>query len=74
MDSSLDSALIDQLQPLYAEPDFDVLFERLTLNETKSTRFLLKMELNRLWSPCIRIMDMRSRGYPCTAIMHQGIV
>lgn len=73
MDSSLDSALIDQLQPLYAEPDFDVLFERLTLNETKSTRFLLKMELNRLWSPCIRIMDMRSRGYPCTAIMHQGI-
>lgn len=73
MDSPLASALLEQLQPLFAEPDFDILFNRLTEGETKSARFLLKMELNRLWSPCIRVIDMRSKGYPCEIFEHSGI-
>ena len=73
MDSPLASALLEQLQPLFAEPDFDILFNRLTEGETKSARFLLKMELNRLWSPCIRVIDMRSKGYPCEVFEHSGI-
>lgn len=73
MESPLASAVLEQLQPLFVEPDFDTLFNRLTEGESKSARFLLKMELNRLWSPCIRIMDMRSKGYPCQLVTHGGI-
>ena len=73
MESPLASAILEQLQPLFVEPDFDTLFNRLTEGESKSARFLLKMELNRLWSPCIRIMDMRSKGYPCQIVQYGGI-
>ena len=73
MESPLASAILEQLQPLFVEPDFDTLFNRLTEGESKSARFLLKMELNRLWSPCIRIMDMRSKGYPCQMVQYGGI-
>lgn len=74
MESPLASDLLEQLQPLFKEPDFDILFNRLTEGESKSARFLLKMELNRLWSPCIRILDMRSKGYPCEVVQHQGMM
>lgn len=73
MDSPLVSVLLDQLQPLFIDPDFDSIFNKLTEGESNSARFLLKMELNRLWSPCIRILDMRSKGYPCQAIQHGSI-
>ena len=45
MESPLASAILEQLQPLFVEPDFDTLFNRLTEGESKSARFLLKMEL-----------------------------
>jgi hypothetical protein len=73
MESPLASVVLEQLQPLFVDPDFDTLFERLTEGESKSARFLLKMELNRIWSPCIRIMDMRSKGYPCQMVQYGGI-
>jgi hypothetical protein len=73
MESPLASAILEQLQPLFVDPDFDNLFNQMTADETNSARFLLKMELNRLWSPCIRIMDMRAKGYPCQLIQHSGI-
>ena len=47
MDSPLASVLLDQLQPLFLDPDFDSLFNKLTEGESNSARFLLKMELNR---------------------------
>ena len=74
MDSPLASVLLDQLQPLFLDPDFDSLFNKLTEGESNSARFLLKMELNRLWSPCIRILDMRSKGYPCQIVPHGAII
>lgn len=59
MSLDLHSALIEQLKPLLMEPDFNELFENLTAEESNSTRFLLKMELSRLGSPCTRIIDLR---------------
>ncbi|PIW58956.1 PilZ domain-containing protein [Shewanella sp. CG12_big_fil_rev_8_21_14_0_65_47_15] len=64
------SALIEQLKPLLMEPNFQEIFQQLTIDETNSTRFLLKMELNRLASPCTRIIDLRDKSeLPCTEVM-----
>ncbi|WP_394129552.1 PilZ domain-containing protein [Shewanella maritima] len=69
---SLDNhtALIEQLKPLMMEPDFKDLFERLTADVSNSTRFLLKMELNRISAPCTRIIDLRDRSeLPCEEVV-----
>ncbi|MGL5666685.1 MAG: PilZ domain-containing protein [Shewanella sp.] len=69
---SLDNhnALIEQLKPLLMEPNFQEIFQQLTADENNSTRFLLKMELNRLASPCSRIIDLRDKSeLPCTEVM-----
>jgi hypothetical protein len=55
------SALIEQLKPLIMEPNFQDVFELLTVDESNSTRFLLKMELNRISSLCTRIIDLRDK-------------
>jgi hypothetical protein len=55
------SALIEQLKPLLMEPDFQELFESLTADESNSTRFLLKMELNRISALCTRVIDLRDK-------------
>ncbi|MFV7783444.1 PilZ domain-containing protein [Shewanella marisflavi] len=55
-------ALIEQLKPLLMETNFQELFEHLTSGESNSTRFLLKMELNRLASPCTRVIDLRDKS------------
>ncbi|MGL5393497.1 MAG: PilZ domain-containing protein, partial [Shewanella sp.] len=67
------SALIEQLKPLLMEPNFQEIFQQLTIDENNSTRFLLKMELNRLASPCTRIIDLRDKSeLPCAEVMlHQ---
>ncbi len=60
------SALIEQLKPLMMEPDFSEIFLQLTAEESNSTRFLLKMEIQRLASPCLRIIDLRDKSeLPC---------
>ena len=67
------SDLIEQLKPLLMQPDFQTLFEMLTKNESNSTRFLLKMELNRLSTPCTRLIDLRDKSeLPCEAVSQQN--
>ncbi|WP_394388437.1 PilZ domain-containing protein [Shewanella woodyi] len=56
------SALIEQLKPLLMEPDFQAIFDMLTKDESNSTRFLLKMELNRISALCTRIIDLRDKS------------
>ncbi len=64
------SALIEQLKPLLMEPNFQEIFQQLTIDETNSTRFLVKMELSRLASPCTRIIDLRDKSeLTCTEVM-----
>lgn len=65
------SALIEQLKPLLMEPNFQELFENLTSDESNSTRFLLKMELNRISSLCSRVIDLRDKSeLPCEQVVH----
>jgi len=64
------SALIEQLKPLLMEPDFQELFDSFTADESNSTRFLLKMELNRISAPCTRIIDLRDKTeLPCEEVV-----
>ncbi|MFS1421799.1 PilZ domain-containing protein [Shewanella sp. 10N.286.48.B5] len=56
------SQLIEQLKPLLMEPDFKDAFEMFTADESNSTRFLLKMELNRIAVICTRIIDLRDKS------------
>ncbi|RCU45222.1 PilZ domain-containing protein [Corallincola holothuriorum] len=67
------SAIIDQLKPLVAEPDFEDMLARLTRSESPSARFLIKMELKRLASPCVRVIDLRGRvNGNCHPFEHDG--
>ncbi len=54
-------ALIEQLLPIYNQPDFEVTFKLLTEHETGPTRLQIKMEINRLMTPCHKIIDLRGR-------------
>ncbi|QSX32885.1 PilZ domain-containing protein [Shewanella avicenniae] len=56
------ASLIEQLKPMMMEPSFEEIFARLTAKESNSTRFLLKMEINRLASPCMRVIDLRDKS------------
>ncbi|KFZ39228.1 pilus assembly protein PilZ [Shewanella mangrovi] len=67
------ASLIEQLKPMMMEPNFDDIFTRLTAKESNSTRFLLKMEINRLASPCLRIIDLRDKSdQACTEVTVAG--
>ena len=72
MENRKSEALLEQLLPLQAEPDFDALFDRLTQGESANTRFLLKMELKRLAAPCVRSIDLRAR-HNAVSFVHSGI-
>ncbi|MGI2258019.1 PilZ domain-containing protein [Shewanella sp. GXUN23E] len=75
MSIELQALLIDQLKPLLKEEHFQEVFEHLTADETTSTRFLIKMELNRISAPCSRTIDLRDRSdLPCDAVQHDKLV
>lgn len=61
METQKPHPLLEQLLPLLPDPDFDEIFNRMTHDESNNTRFLLKMELKRKASPCIRSIDLRAR-------------
>jgi len=54
--------VIKKLSQLYNDPDFNVLFDNLMLGESKSNRFLIKMEVNRISAPTRRILDFRDHN------------
>ncbi|MCF1430763.1 MAG: PilZ domain-containing protein [Shewanella sp.] len=75
MSIELQAQLIDQLKGLLKEEHFQEAFEQLTAGEATSTRFLIKMELNRISEPCSRSIDLRDNSdLPCDAIQHDELV
>lgn len=70
MNSEANANLIEQLKPMMMEPNFDEIFSKLTAKESNSTRFLLKMEVSRLASPCLRLIDLRDKSdSPCSEVI-----
>lgn len=75
MELSNYTGVIKTLSQLYNDPDFSDLFDRHTEGESKSTRFLIKMEVNRISAPTRRIMDFRHYGEDMVMrYEHAGIV
>ena len=67
-----DNQLLSEIIPFFNAKDFESRFEKNTVQLSKSRRFLLKMELNRLFTPCQRVIDLRGRvDSPCTEFNHQ---
>lgn len=56
-----DKALIKKLIPYYRDANFNERFEHVTRDLSKSRRFLVKMEINRLFNDCPRNIDLRGR-------------
>lgn len=56
-----DNELLRDIIPYFNDKNFDARFEEITVQMSKSRRFLLKMELNRLFTPCRRTIDLRGR-------------
>ncbi len=52
---------IRELIPLHNSSDFNAQLDKILFNESSSDKFLIKMELNRLTSPCKRIIDLRDK-------------
>ena len=74
MSKDVDPALLGELVKVYHSSDFDAVFDRLTKHLNKSSRFLMKMEVKRMYNPCRRVIDMRQRfGNACQRIEHQNI-
>jgi hypothetical protein len=52
---------IKELIPLRNSPDFNDLLNKILFGESNSDKFIIKMEINRLATPCARIIDIRDR-------------
>ncbi|MGN1392433.1 MAG: PilZ domain-containing protein [Succinivibrionaceae bacterium] len=59
--------------PFYRYPNFNEIFEELLSVESSSRQFLLRMEIKRLTSPCVRVMDFRKDGN-ATVFKYNNIV
>jgi c-di-GMP-binding flagellar brake protein YcgR len=54
-------SLAERLIPLYHSDDFDSVLNQMTTGQSPSLKLLVKMELNRLMTPCNRNVDLRGR-------------
>ncbi len=70
-----DKAFIKKLIPYYQDSNFNERFEHVTRELSKSRRFLVKMEINRLFNNCNRVIDLRGRvDATCFEHPHDGLV
>lgn len=54
-------SLAERLIPLYHSDDFETVLNQMTTGQSPSVKLLVKMELNRLMTPCNRSIDLRGR-------------
>ncbi|MEQ3659475.1 MAG: PilZ domain-containing protein [Glaciecola sp.] len=67
-------ALINKLAPMLEQAAFKRLFEDVTKDLSNEKRFLIKMEIQRLAKPCLRVLDLRSKvPQPCEFVTYKGI-
>jgi len=73
MTTETEHRLLQTVIPYFNEQNFDTRFDRATHQLSKSQRFLLKMELKRLFAPCSRSIDLRGKvDTPCKPFEHLG--
>lgn len=52
---------IEQLIPIFGEPDFDLVCGQVMPHESPSVHLMVKMELKRIMAPCTKHIDLRGR-------------
>ncbi|MBO1518339.1 PilZ domain-containing protein [Oceanisphaera pacifica] len=74
MELSPYKTLLNKLVTLSYHNDIDGLLDHLLPEADKDTRYQLQAEVNRLTSPCLRVLDLRSL-FPekCQLVRHQGL-
>lgn len=74
MDLQKYNSQIIELVAIRNEEDFNTLFDSILFGESNSDKFLIKMELKRLATPCKRIIDLRDKvKEKCHLFEQQGI-
>lgn len=63
---------IKELISLRNAPDFNDLLNKILFGESNSDKFLIKMELHRLTTPCQRIIDLRDKVTEECQLFQQG--
>jgi len=61
MDFNNYQSQIRTLVPLLNEADFNDAFNKVFVGMSNSDKFLIKMEINRIAHPCVRIIDLRDK-------------
>ncbi|WP_413699192.1 hypothetical protein ACLKMH_16975 [Psychromonas sp. KJ10-10] len=65
---------IKELIPLRHSPDFNELLNKILFGENNSDKFIIKMEINRLAKPCVRIIDIRDKvTEPCVQFQQDSL-
>tara|TARA_R110001583_G_scaffold1612_1_gene12685 strand:- start:42253 stop:44577 length:2325 start_codon:yes stop_codon:yes gene_type:complete len=66
---------IKELIPLRKSPDFNDLLNKILFGEKNSDKFIIKMEINRLATPCARILDIRDKvTEPCIQFQQEALI
>lgn len=74
MPQASETELIKSIVPYYHDNTFNDRFEHMTRDLSKSRRFLVKMEVNRLHTECHRNIDLRGRVEgSCVEYQHDGL-
>jgi hypothetical protein len=67
-------SLAERLIPVYGSADFDFVLSQLTEEDHPSAKILVKIELNRLMTPCTKSIDLRGRvNGECREYVFDGI-
>ena len=65
---------IKDLLLMKKSPDFNDFFNKILVNESSSDKFLIKMEITRLSTPCQRIIDLRGKSaFKCKLFVYEKI-
>lgn len=65
--------IIDNFKGKVGKPGFDQEYNAATKHLESKERFLLKMELKRLATPCVRLIDLRGHvDGECKEVVHEG--
>lgn len=74
MDLKAYQAQIRELTALRHSHNFNELLDKILFGESNSVKFLIKMEINRLTEPCLRIIDLRDKIIePCQLFERDNI-
>jgi len=74
MSEQIDLELVKNIVPYFNDDTFNDRFEHMTRKLSKSRRFLVKMELSRLYAECSRNIDLRGKVEGvCEEYQHQGL-